>query len=294
MPLCLLSYVYWLWAAVAPIWCIDYTSSEISEYERGILLKALVQHNCVISRRQTQNTKIFNSVFLFSLPSPCFSISGRRCYDTGEQCSCSPRQESDGQRRRRPSEIPTHQHHGTVLGKTHRKLKQRGSSHAEVGGIPPSRLSLSFSYFDYSVAVFTVGTPGLVNHSCYYGRLSRVLPILFSAPETSEGIWNLWRFFFFFFFLNGDQKAVICRQKCNYQLNGNRNFICGSTAGLFLLSVLLFSLRWLYFTFYLYASFHPELILRLHLTLFFSSLAHRLQKPSCPGCWSCSTDMSCA
>ena len=117
------------------------------------------------------------------------------------------------------------------------------------------------------MAVFTVGTPGLVNHGCYYGRLSRVFPILLSAPETSEGIWNLWHFFFFI--LNGDQKAVICRQKCNYQLNGNRNFICGSTAGLFLLSVLLFSLRWIYFTFYLYASFHPELILRLHLTLFF-------------------------
>lgn len=44
------------------------------------------------------------------------------------------------------------------------------------------------------------------------------------------------------FILNGDQKTVICRQKCNYPLNGNGNLICGYSVGLFLLSFLLSTL----------------------------------------------------
>lgn len=50
-------------------------------------------------------------------PSGRFLLSGGRCYDFGEQRSCGPRQKSDGQRRRCPTEIAAHQHHGTVLGK---------------------------------------------------------------------------------------------------------------------------------------------------------------------------------
>lgn len=117
----------------------------------------------------------------------CFLISGGRCYDTSEQRSCSPRQKSDGQRRRRPSEISTYQHHGTVLGKTFRDLKARQFT-CRCGGIPLCRLSLPFSYFDYSTTVYTVGHPRLVSHDCYYGRLSRVFPNSLSAPETSGGV----------------------------------------------------------------------------------------------------------
>lgn len=53
-----------------------------------------------------------------SFSSLCFLILGWRCYNISEQCSCSPWEKSDGQRWWRPPQIPTHQHHGTVLGKT--------------------------------------------------------------------------------------------------------------------------------------------------------------------------------
>lgn len=53
-----------------------------------------------------------------------FLISGGRCYDISEQCSCSPRQKSDGQWWWQPSEISTYQHHGAVLGKTCRGLSR--------------------------------------------------------------------------------------------------------------------------------------------------------------------------
>lgn len=116
------------------------------------------------------------------------------------------------------------------------------------------------------MAVFTVGTPRLVNHDCYYGRLSGVFPNRLSAPETSEGFWNSWHFYFEW----RSKDDVICRQKCNYQRNGNGNLICGYTAGLFLLSALLFTLLNIFHL--LFPRFLPPCLYSLLHCLFFFSV----------------------
>lgn len=186
-----------------------------------------------------QMLDIFDRVF--SSYSCTFLISGGRCYDIGEQRSSRPWQESDGQRWWCSSEIPTHQHHGAVLGKIWLHCS-RASFPANTGKyreIPLSWLSLSFLYFDSSMAPYAVGSHRLVNHDSYYGRLSGVFPNCLSAPETSEGLWNSWHFYFEW----RSKDYVICRQKCNYQLNGNGNLICRYSVGLLLLSVLLSTLN---------------------------------------------------
>lgn len=75
-------------------------------------------------------------------------ISGWRRYNIGEQRSCSPWKKPDGQRRWRPSQIPTHQHHGTVLGKTCRSWSN-GRLACQKGGIHPELIVLIISIFHF-------------------------------------------------------------------------------------------------------------------------------------------------
>lgn len=137
------------------------------------------------------------------------------------------------------------------------------------------------------MAPYAVGSRSLVNHDSYYGRLSGVFPNCLSAPETSEGLWNSWHFYFEW----RSKDYVICRQKCNYQLNGNGNVICRCSVGLLLLSVLLFNSE------YISSSISTPLtafFFILPFTVSFSSFCLRQQKLSCLECWSCSTAMSYA
>lgn len=91
-----------------------------------------------VMKANRKHIRSFVAVLLLLL---CFLILGRRCHNISEQRSCGPWEKSDGQRWRRPSEIPTHQHHGTVLGKTCRN-ESGGSLHAEAGEFPPERIIL--------------------------------------------------------------------------------------------------------------------------------------------------------
>lgn len=80
------------------------------------------------------------------------------------------------------------------------------------GNFPQSGLSLLFSYFHNSTAVFTVGNPRLVNHDCHYSRLSRVFPNRLPAPETSEGFWNSRHFYF-------DERSKDCHTQTEMPLS---------------------------------------------------------------------------
>lgn len=80
------------------------------------------------------------------------------------------------------------------------------------GNFPQSGLSLLFSYFHNSTAVFTVGNPRLVNHDCHYSRLSRVFPNRLLAPETSEGFWNSRHFYF-------DERSKDCHTQTEMPLS---------------------------------------------------------------------------
>lgn len=229
------------------------------------MLTALVEYNYIISGKQTANAWHFWQGFLFLFLH--FLISGGRCYDISEQRSSRPWQESDGQRWWCSSEIPTHQHHGAVLGKIWLHCS-RASFPANTGKyreIPMSWLSLSFLYFDYSMAPYAVGSHRLVNHDSYYGRLSGVFPNCLSAPETSEGLWNSWHFYFEW----RSKDYVICRQKCNYQLNGNGNLICRYSVGLLLLSVLLSTLNIFHLLFLHPSPLFPSFYLSQSLFLLF-------------------------
>lgn len=248
------------------------------------MLTALVEYNYIISGKQTENAWHFWQGFLFLFLH--FLISGGRCYDIGEQRSSRPWQESDGQRWWCSSEIPTHQHHGAVLGKIWLHCS-RASFPANTGKyreIPLSWLSLSFLYFDYSMAPYAVGSHGLVNHDSYYGRLSGVFPNCLSP-------WNIRRVVKLMAFLFWMEIKRLCHMQTEMQLSTKWKFNLSLQCGLASLVCSSF-----YFE-YISPSISTPLtafFFILPFTVSFSSFCLRQQKPSCLECWSCSTAMSYA